>query len=276
MRHDIGRFALSAAFICAAAVILAEKLPFERYQSIIDRMPFGQPPPGFDPTRNPDEVTKDEPQEQVEVLTKEQEEIQRVVQFNAINRDPDGNTMVGFIDKSDPKSTKVYYMAVGETRDGWLVKEADSIEKSMVVEKNGVEVRLSLGENSSGTEKGAAKGKGGKTLAKSSSSSGERSSLLSSKSSSSSGGAQSFKGRRERREAEERATREELERMRAERKKEAEEAAEREAEEKAAREAERAEQREQLLAIQQELKRQREENNARQNAQDEDIQEMEE
>ena len=36
----------------------AEKPPYDRYQSIVDRQMFGALPVGFDPTKLPSEVTK--------------------------------------------------------------------------------------------------------------------------------------------------------------------------------------------------------------------------
>ena len=38
---------------------------------------------------------------------------------------PDGATVVGFTDNSDPKVPRHYYLKVGESRDNWTVKEAD-------------------------------------------------------------------------------------------------------------------------------------------------------
>ena len=48
---------LTIAVAFTAATLLAQKQPLERYQSIIDRHPFGEPPPGFDPTKAPSEAT---------------------------------------------------------------------------------------------------------------------------------------------------------------------------------------------------------------------------
>ncbi len=227
------------AALCAAA----EKQPFERYQSIIDRMPFGQPPPGFDPTRDPAEVSKDEYSGGETELTQEQEAIQKAVRFSVINVESDGAVRVGFSDMTDPKAPRHFYLAVGEERGGWVVKAADPNEKTMTVEKDGVEVELALGENSGG---GDAKAEGGARATKR----GVRSSLLDRNASH--GAATSMRGRREKREAEEQRQRAEQERERAEREK-------REEQERAEREAERAEQREQLNALKEELMRQREE-----------------
>ena len=45
---------IAIALVFSAAY--AEKQPIERYQSIIDRQMFGPLPPGFDPSKSPNEV----------------------------------------------------------------------------------------------------------------------------------------------------------------------------------------------------------------------------
>ena len=61
-----------ALFLSAA---YAEKQPIERYQSIIDRQMFGPLPPGFDPTKSPNDVQKTSSKEEKQ-LTLEQEKLQ--------------------------------------------------------------------------------------------------------------------------------------------------------------------------------------------------------
>lgn len=153
------------------ATVYAEKQPFERYQPIIDRQMFGQPPPNFDPTKMASEVTKQSEKE----LTKEQEQIKSAVHFSIINVTPSGKTAVGFTDNSDPKTPVHYYLKVGESSGGWTLKEADALKAWMKIERNGVEVELTLGQNS---------GKGGGTTSKvaSNSSSAPKPALVSSSS----------------------------------------------------------------------------------------------
>lgn len=245
MKQMLAILAAAAAF-CA----MAEKQPFERYQTIIDRMPFGQPPLGFDPTRDPSEVSKDEYSKNETELTQEQEAIQKAVKFSVINVENDGTVRVGFTDMTDQKAPRHYYLAVGETRGGWSVKAADASEKKMTVEKDGVEVELSLGEDSAGIDGKAVAAARGATRP-------QRSALLNR--GGDSAAPMSLRGRRERREAEEAARRAEDAKLAAERERERLEREKREAEERAVREAERAEQREQLNALKEELMRQREE-----------------
>jgi len=246
------------ATIAALAVswtLFAEKMPFERYQSIIDRQPFGQPPMGFNPQQMASEVSRSAADDGSVPLSAEQEKLQKAVGFSVINVESDGSVMVGFSDKSDSKSPKHYYMRVGEERDGWLVKDGDPVKKSMTVVKDSVEITLDLGSNSTAA---ADTKQGGKPGAQPPAAT--RSPLLARNGAAAGGSYQSRKARREAEEAQERAAAAAREAARA---REEEEAKAKEAEEKAVRDAERAEQRQQLLAIQEELRRAREDRKAR-------------
>lgn len=212
----------------------AERQPLSRYQTIIDRQMFGQPPPGFDPSKPASEVAATSRAEQKE-LTQEQEKLQSSVQFSVINITPEGETAVGFSDNSDPKAPKHYYLKVGEERDGWLVKEANPAEASMTIVKGEIEVTLKIGENSA---------KGG-TTAKAAANAPVMMSRF--------GGG--LRARRMARMAEQQKQDAAARAKAAEEKAQREEAA---AAEKAERAAEREQQRQQLLAIQEELRKARE------------------
>ena len=230
--------------ICAvltAAAASAEKQPFDRYQSIVDRQMFGPLPPGFDPTKNPSEVQKSSASEKE--LTQEQAKLQSAIHFSVINVTPDGETAVGFSDNSDPKSPVRYYLKVGEKRDGWEVKEADAAEARMTIAKGEVEVTLTLGGDSSKTEGATTKAGGAAS----------RRPAFSGRSSLFGGGSLAARRQQRRRQQEE----EQAQANAAAEAKEAERQAQAEVE-KQQREAERAEQRQQLLAIQEELKKVRE------------------
>ena len=119
-----GWLVLAGAAVVALSAA-AERQPYERYQSIVDRQMFGPLPVGFDPTKSPTEVSKSGGAAEKE-LTKEQEKVKSAVKFTVINVTPDGETAIGFTDNSDPKAPKHYYLKVGESRGGWEVKEADA------------------------------------------------------------------------------------------------------------------------------------------------------
>lgn len=143
------RFSVAGAVVIYAGLVMsAERQPYERYQSIVDRQMFGAPPPGFDPTKPPSEVSKADAREAEAQLTKEQEQIRSAIHFSVINVTPSGETAVGFTDNGDSKNPVHYYLKVGEQRNGWLVKEADPVKATMTIAKGEVEVSLSIGGNS--------------------------------------------------------------------------------------------------------------------------------
>ena len=230
--------AMAAAF---AADAFAERQPYERYRSIVDRQMFGPLPPNFDPTKSPAEVSKSGGAAEKE-LTKEQEKVKSSVRFSVINVTPDGETAIGFTDNSDPKAPKHYYLKVGESRGGWEVKEADAKEATMTIAKDGVEVSLSLGGDSS---------KDGKAQPAAATQTQGRSPILG-----------TLGSRRRARMEREEADRREAANREAEAKAREEERARREEEDKARRDAEREEQRSQLQQIQEELRKAREERQA--------------
>ena len=131
----------------AVSAAFAEKQPISRYQTIIDRQMFGPLPPGFDPTKSPNDVQKTSSQDE-KLLTQEQEKLQSAIHFSVINVASDGQAEVGFTDNSDPKVPKHYFMKVGESRDGWTVKEADPENATMTIAKGEIEVSLTLGGDS--------------------------------------------------------------------------------------------------------------------------------
>ena len=172
-----------------------------------------------------------------------------VRETNTVLLTPEGDTAIGFTDNTDQKKPVHYYLKVGESRGGWLVKEADPKTASMTIEKNGIEVSLTLGGDSA---KGAGTTENARTDAAAPA---RRSSLL--------GGGASLGARRrmrlEREEAEKRKTEEERAKAEEERAQREAEAKAREAEREAQREIEREEQRRQLEQLKEEIRKNREE-----------------
>ncbi len=241
------RFLPSIIVAVFALSLFAERQPYERYQSIVDRQMFGAPPPGFDPTVPPSEVSKSDAAADEEQLTKEQEQIKSAIHFSVINVTPNGETAVGFTDNGDSKNPVHYYLKVGESRNGWLVKEADPVKATMTIAKGAVEVSLSIGGNSA---KQSAADKDGASSA--------RRPVMAFRDGIAPG---SLRGRRMMRERQREAVAAEEAKRIAEEKARREEDKRIEEEEKAQRAAELAEQREQLLQIQEELRKQRESGN---------------
>ena len=232
---------LLAGGVALALPADAERQPYDRYQSIVDRQMFGPLPPNFDPTKSPAEVAKGSGSAAEKELTKEQEKVKSAIRFSVINITPSGETAIGFTDNSNPKAPVHYYLKVGESRGGWEVKEADAKAATMTVAKDGVEVSLKLGGDSAkeGTTQAAPPAGG----------------VLSSRRSPMLG---TLGSRRRARQEREEADQREAAKREAEAKAREEERARREEEDKAQREAEREEQRRQLQQIQEELRKARE------------------
>lgn len=140
------RKTLPIAFVATslAFTAAAEKQPYERYQTIVDRQMFGQPPAGFDPTKMPSEVAKTKDAD----IQKKEEAVKKAIRFSVINVTSAGETVVGFSDNGDPKGALHYYLKVGESQNGWTVKAADPEAATMTIEKEGIEVTLTLGGDS--------------------------------------------------------------------------------------------------------------------------------
>ena len=248
--------AATASFLCFDAV--AERQPIDRYQSIIDRQMFGQPPPNFDPTKPPSQVQKGAGDETM--LTDEQKAIKSAIHFSAINVTPAGDVAVGFTDNSDSKMPVHYYLKVGETRNGWKVLEADPVKATMKVAKGDIEVALDLGANSA--KGGGSTARAGVNAAPAFATANRRTGLLGGRRSSADG-EQPRPGMigaslRERRAARELARQEEAAKEKELEAKRQAEAAEKEKEREAQRQAEKEEQRRELQLLKDELRAQRE------------------
>ena len=249
---------LAAAASCLCFDAVAERQPIDRYQSIIDRQMFGQPPPNFDPTKPPSQVQKGSGDEKE--LTREQEAIKSAIHFSAINVTPAGDVAVGFTDNSDSKMPIHYYLKVGEERNGWKVLEADPVKATMKVAKGDIEVALDLGANSA--KGGGSAARAGVNAAPAFATANRRTGLLGGRRSSADG-EQPRPGMigaslRERRAARELARQEEEAKEKELEAKRQAEAAEKEKEREAQRQAEKEEQRRELQLLKDELRAQRE------------------
>ena len=137
-------FAIFAAF--------AEGQPFDRYQTIIDRKPFGPEPANFDPEAAPGSASADAAgtgEMTPEQRTAEEQNLASKVRVSILNVAPDGTVKVGFTDSS-AKPAENYYLKVGGSQNGWTVKSADPATESVTLEKGGVAVTMKLGEGTGG------------------------------------------------------------------------------------------------------------------------------
>ena len=128
---------------------------FERYKSILDRMPFGMPPPGFNPdapnglpkNNSRDETAENAEDEAAEAEANEiEQQILSSIAVSMLNRAPDGRIFVGFTDKS-VQPPRNYLLLVGEKREGceWMVTDADPDSRQVKISKDGVEATLTMG-----------------------------------------------------------------------------------------------------------------------------------
>lgn len=108
--------------------------PWERYEGIVSRMPFGQPPPEV---MNPAAAALPPPPPPPPFASQ--------LALCAINRRPTGVVAVGFMDNSQ-KPPHGYYLDCGEVEDGFTVVKADYAQESATIEKDGVSVDLRMGK----------------------------------------------------------------------------------------------------------------------------------
>jgi len=154
-KKSLVAFALFVAAVCVAAE------PFERYQTVIDRKPFGPEPVNFDPEAAPGSAAANaaaaaEGEMTEEQRTAEEQQLAASVRVSMINITPAGDVAVGFTDTS-ANPAENYYLKVGRSQNGWTVKSADPATESVTLEKGGVDVTVKLGETSGGGKANGAK-----------------------------------------------------------------------------------------------------------------------
>ena len=124
--------------MAASHLATAGQLPFARYQSIIDRKPFGELAKISSAESRAVEAAEAEQQKQEQDLAKK-------IDMVAVNITPRGQIAVGFIDKTE-KPPRNYYVRLGETAGGYTVVDADFENEIATIEKDGVTISLKLGQ----------------------------------------------------------------------------------------------------------------------------------
>ena len=108
-------------WVWLAAVAFAEGQPFERYQTIIDRKPFGPEPVNFDPEAAPGSATSASAAAEggmtAEQRTAEEQQLAASVRVSILNVAPSGAVKVGFTDSS-ANPVENYYLPVGGSQNG--------------------------------------------------------------------------------------------------------------------------------------------------------------
>lgn len=132
---------------------------FERFKTIMDRNPFGRPPPGFNPDapggasdmrHGADGGAEAAAAAEASVV---EQQIISSVRVSVLNVTPSGKINVGFTDSS-VQPPRNYLMEVGEKREGceWQIVEADPEKLLVKVSKDGVEATLKLGGGSADSD----------------------------------------------------------------------------------------------------------------------------
>ena len=140
---------------------------FERFKTVLDRMPFGQPPPGFNPDApgGAGDGRHDSPEAAAEAAaaaeaSEVEQQIISSVRVSMLNRTADGRVFVGFTDSS-VQPAKNYMLELGEKREKceWQVVGADPDNREVTLSKGGVEAKLKVGGGggASGDKDGKAK-----------------------------------------------------------------------------------------------------------------------
>ncbi|MBN1557773.1 MAG: hypothetical protein JW951_06465 [Lentisphaerae bacterium] len=130
------KWALLLMLSLAAA---APAYEFSRYRVILDREPFGTPPPRPDPAAQEPQVVKPA-RSFVDELR---------IRMCAITEHPDFGVRVGFLAAASPgsKEMKSYYMEVGETRDGITVADAEVDDESALLQRGGQEAWIFMNQS---------------------------------------------------------------------------------------------------------------------------------
>ena len=139
---------LTTFMIGAALAVVAVDDGFKPYQTILERMPFGRPPAGFNPD-NPGihMQSKSAVESEVPATNPEQEKlaeyIRSIVRVCALNVPPNGEPVVGFTDAAHTPPRN-HLLARGQTADGWTVLDIDTDSCRAVLSRDGVSVSLAL------------------------------------------------------------------------------------------------------------------------------------
>lgn len=138
---------LTSAFVLRAETAVYEPWPRDRYDVILEKLPFGPLPAGFTEPGTAgaaggvaEEVKIAAPEEVVAA----QEELSGKIRLQCVNIAPCGDVMVGFLDESD-NATR-YYLAIGDSHRGFSVLDADYDREWAQIVKDGVMVTMKLGE----------------------------------------------------------------------------------------------------------------------------------
>lgn len=118
--------------------------PFETYQVILDKLPFGNGPAGgYD---SPEAAAAAQAAAVTEQqLAADKQAIAKNIKLTCINATPNGRLAVGFTTTED-KSEVNYYLLTGETQDGWTVLSANYVDEIATLKKDDLTLSFKLGK----------------------------------------------------------------------------------------------------------------------------------
>ncbi len=126
------------------SVSVEESEGFQPYRRILDRMPFGALPPGFDPEAQQDAAAAAKMTAEEKALADQAEELIKKTRICALNVNPEGKQYAGITVREEKGASRSYYLEEGQERDGWTLISVDVAARTAKVKKDGVEALLSM------------------------------------------------------------------------------------------------------------------------------------
>jgi hypothetical protein len=154
-REEMKNISAMLLVLVSSAAFAWKVPPFSRYESIIERMPFGPGSAESDPGATSGSGSGDAAPGAASMAprqpTAEERQLAAKVRVSALNVTPAGVVKVGFTDSlANPPVN--YYLGVGRSQDGWTVRAADPALGCVALEKGGVRVTLKLGAAAGGKD----------------------------------------------------------------------------------------------------------------------------
>jgi hypothetical protein len=118
----------------SAAFAVKTDYQFSRYQVILDRMPFGEPPPPVAVAPPPVQPPTKEPAKN---------SVLHSLRICALREVGGGEVRVGFVNIKE-KPAKTYYLYKGQMQDGIRVADADYGKKMALLQKDGEELWIAM------------------------------------------------------------------------------------------------------------------------------------
>ena len=116
---------------------------FRPYREILDRMPLGALPPGFNPDALEEDAKAAAMSQEDAKLAEEAQEILGKSRLCALNVNADGKAFAG-ISLTDGKETQSIYLSEGQEQYGVSILEIDPSNGTVKIAKDGVEAVLSM------------------------------------------------------------------------------------------------------------------------------------